>query len=219
MSGDKLLILIVLLILALLVWRWLNPGESPEERSKRLEQEERTRQQQAEAERRRQEAEAEARRVAEADRVRRQEEEQKARAQIEQERASFRAVPIASDIQRDMREFLNSGEFFGEEHSPLAYVGYKVGKTNGLPTQERRRRLRACLQIQIPKELASHYNSWGGPVTYSRHSAMCKHLTMLADMRRNRRNFEVAVGHWEDDLEWLKTEHGNFFERLRRAKI
>ena len=94
-----------------------------------------------------------------------------------------------------------------------------MGKTNGLGTQERRRRLRACLQIEIPAELVNSYSSQAGPVTYGRYSSMCKHLAMLADIRWKRCNFEVAVGHWEEELEWLKSEHGSLAERLRRADI
>jgi flagellar biosynthesis GTPase FlhF len=219
MKGDQVLTLIILAVIFWLIWRWLNPQETPEERDERLKREERARQEAAEAARKRQEAEAEARRVAEAERARRQEEEEKARQLVEQERASMLALPIPVDIQRAMREFLAAGEFFGEEHSPLAYVGYKVGKTNGLPVRDRQRRLRACFQIEIPKELAGKYQAWGQPVSYRRFTSMCKHLAMLADMRRQRRNFNVAVADWDADAEWFKAECGEVAQRLRNARF
>lgn len=142
-----------------------------------------------------------------------------ARRLVDDERASIRAMPIAGDIQRAMREFLSNNQFFGEDHSPLTYVGYRVGKTNGLPVQERRRRLRACFQIEIPPQLAAKYQAWGAPVTYQRFTSMCQHITMLADMRRERPNYEVAVSDWEADEAWLKTEYGSVAERLRRLGI
>jgi hypothetical protein len=198
-----------------------------EERAARIEQERRDRQA-AEAEARRrgeadrarlQELEEAARRKAEEARARQQGQAAEARRLVEDERASIRATPIAGDIHRDMREFLSAGHFFGEEHSPLAYVGYKVGKTHGLPPQERRRRLRACFQIDIPPQLAAKYQTWGPPVTSQRFSSMCQHITMLADMRRERRNYEVAVSDWEADVQWLAEKYGSLAQRLHNARI
>ncbi len=207
--------------------------EHQQERAAKQEQEKRDRQAAAQ----RQAAEAEAKRRAEAEsarlrqieeNARRQAEEERARQQgkvdaarrlVEDERASIRAAPIAGDIHHAMREFLSNNQFFGEDHSPLAYVGYKVGRTNGLPVQERRRRLRACFQIEIPPQLAAKYQAWGLPVTSQRFTSMCQHIAMLADMRRARPNYEVAVNDWEADEAWLKTEYGPLAERLRRVGI
>jgi hypothetical protein len=207
--------------------------EHQQERAAKQEQEKRDRQAAAQQ----QAAEAEAKRRAEAESARlrqikenaqRQAEEERARQQgrvdaarrlVEDERASIRATVIASDIQRDMREFLSNSQFFGEEHSPLAYVGYKVGRTHGLPTQERRRRLRACFQIEIPPQLAAKYQAWGAPVTSQRFTSMCQHITMLADMRRQRPNYEVAVSDWEADVQWLAAEYGSLVQRLHNARI
>jgi hypothetical protein len=198
-----------------------------QERAAQLEQERRDRQaaeaeaqRRAEAERARQrEAEENARRLAEEERARQRGQADAARNLVEDERTSIRAAPIAGDIHHAMREFLSNNQFFGEDHSPLAYVGYKVGRTNGLPVQERRRRLRACFQIKIPPQLAAKYQAWGPPVTYQRFTSMRQHITMLADMRRARPSYEVAVSDWEADEEWLKTEYGGLAERLRRVGI
>lgn len=198
-----------------------------EERAARLEQERRDRQaaeaearRRADAERaRQQELEEATQRKAEEARARQRDQAAEARRLVEDERASIRATPIAGDIHRDMREFLSAGQFFGEEHSPLAYVGYKVGKTQGLPPHERRRRLRACFQIDIPPQLAAKYQAWGPPVTSQRFTSMCQHITMLADMRRERRNYEVAVSDWEADVQWLAEEYGNLAQRLHNARI
>ena len=190
-----------------------------EERAERLEQERRARKAAMEAVSQRQEAEAAARHKAEAERADKLDEVDRARRLIQEERAKIRSAVIASDIQRDMQDFLRGREFFGEDHSPLAYVGYKVGMTNGLPPQERRRRLRACFQIDIPQQLAAKYQAWGPPVTHHRLSSMRQHITMLAAMRRQRPNYEVAVSDWEADVAWLQEEYGDLAERLRRAGI
>lgn len=160
-----------------------------------------------------------ARRQAEEERARQQGRVDAARCLIEDERASIRASVIASDIQRDMREFLSNTQFFGEEHSPLSYVGYKVGRYQGLPPQERRRRLRACFQIEIPPQLAAKYQAWSAPVTCLRFASMCQHITMLANMRRERPNYEVAVSDWESDVQWLAEEYGALAQRLYKARI
>jgi hypothetical protein len=186
---------------------------------RRAEEIERARRESAEAEAKREQAQAEARRLAEAEKARWHSERDKARSEVEQERQRILATPIPSDIQRDMREFLKAGQFFGEEHSPLAYVGYKVGKTNGLPAPNRRRRLRACFQIEIPHQLADKYQSWGPPASYRRFTSMCQHITMLADMRRKRRNFEVAVADWDEDAAWFRDEYRSLTERLRRVGL
>lgn len=219
MKDDLFLIWIVLAILAWMVWRWLNPSETPEQRTQRLEQEERARREAAEAAARREQAQAEARRVAEAEQARRCAEEEKARSEVDQERRRLLMIPIPADIQREMRDFLKAGQFFGEEHSPLAYVGYKVGKTKGLPVQDRRRRLRVCFQIEIPLELADKYQDWGQPVSYRRFRSISQHLAMLADMRRQRRNYEVAVADWEADLLWFKAEYDSLVQKLSRVNI
>lgn len=219
MKDGQILIWIILAILAWLLWRWLNPKETPEQRANRLEQEERARREAAEAAEKRAQAQAEARRIAEVEEALRRAEAEKTRGEVEQERQLILVTPIQADIHRDMREFLKAGQFFGEEHSPLAYVGYKVGKTNGLPAPSRRRRLRACFQIEIPHQLADKYQSWGPPASYRRFTSMCQHITMLADMRRKRRNFEVAVADWDEDEAWFRDEYRSLAERLRRVGL
>lgn len=182
-----------------------------------------TRRQQAEiasrrlAEEERELKEAKARCIAEEDQARRQEKEMKVRHLAEQERMHVLSIPIDADVLRDMREFLKTSEFFGEEQSPLAYVGYRVGKTKGLPVWDRYRRLKACFQIDIPKELADKYQTWGKPVSRRRFDAISQHLTMLADMRRVRPNFEKAVADWQADERWFTSEYSELVIKLRNT--
>ena len=149
-------------------------------------------------------------------RARRLAKEARERREAEEERDQILGRVIPPDIQREMREFLRAGAVFGEEQSPLAYVGYKVGKTNGLSPWDRQRRLRVCFQTEIPKELASKYQSWGRPATYQRFSSMCRHLSMLVDRRRQRRNYEQAVADWEADEAWFRSEFAATAGRLRQ---
>lgn len=170
----------------------------------RLEEKEAERARQEEETRRKQ-AEAEARDAAE-------------RELVKKERDAFVARPIPPDVKRDMQAFLN-GEFVGEDRSPLAYVGYRVGKTYGLSKWDRHRRLDVCFRTEVPNELSSKYQGWGQPGTLDRLSSMTTHLNMLADMRRYRRNYEVAVAEWEQDAEWLEAEFSNLARKFSRHRL
>lgn len=162
---------------------------------------------QAEDERRKEEAR---RRKAEADA---QEQEERDRAQKEHDALVER--PIPPDIKRDMQAFLD-GSFVGEDQSPLAYVGYRVGKTRGLVSRERQRRLDACFRIEIPSDLDPKYQGWGGPATSQRFHSIEKHLKMLANMRGSRSNQRYAVADWEADRTWFQQEYRQIADLFRR---
>ena len=162
---------------------------------------------QAEDERRKEDAR---RRKAEADA---REQEERDRAQKEHDALVER--PIPPDIKRDMQAFLD-GSFVGEDQSPLAYVGYRVGKTRGLVSRERQRRLDACFRIEIPSDLDPKYQGWGGPATSQRFHSIEKHLKMLADMRGSRSNQRYAVADWEADRTWFQQEYRQIADLFRR---
>jgi len=155
-----------------------------------------------EEEARRKKAEAEARARAERDRA-------------QKERDALVGRPIPPDIKRDMRAFLD-GSFVGEDRSPLAYVGYRVGKTRGLASRERQRRLDVCFRIEIPSDLDPKYQGWGSPATYQRFRSIEKHLKMLADMRSGRSNQRFAVADWEADRAWFQSEYRELAGLLQR---
>ncbi|WP_417733408.1 hypothetical protein [Roseovarius sp.] len=155
-----------------------------------------------EEEARRKKTEAEARERAERD-----------RAQKEHDALVDR--PIPPYIKRDMRAFLE-GSFVGEDRSPLAYVGYRVGKTRGLVSRERQRRLDVCFRIEIPFDLDPKYQGWGAPATYQRFRSIEKHLKMLADMRSGRSNQRFAVADWEADRAWFQGEYRELAGLLQR---
>ncbi len=152
--------------------------------------------------------------------ARRKKAEAEARARAERDRAqnehdALVERPIPPDIKRDMRAFLD-GSFVGEDRSPLAYVGYRVGKTRGLASRERQRRLDVCFRIEIPSDLDPKYQGWGAPVTYQRFRSIEKHLKMLADLRRGRNNQRFAVADWEEDREWFLREYRELAGLLQR---
>ena len=152
--------------------------------------------------------------------ARRKKAEADAREQAERDRAqkehdALVGRPIPPDIKRDMRAFLD-GSFVGEDQSPLAYVGYRVGKTRGLVSRERQRRLDACFRIEIPSDLDPKYQGWGAPATFQRFHSIEKHLKMLADMRGGRSNQRFAVADWEADRAWFQGEYRELAGLLQR---
>lgn len=162
--------------------------------------------------------EAERERKVEEERRRKAEEdarEQAERDKAQKERDDLIGRPIPPDIKRDMRAFLD-GSFVGEDRSPLAYVGYRVGKTRGLVGRERQKRLDVCFRIEIPTDLDLKYQGWGAPATYQRFSSIEKHLKMLADMRGSRSNQRFAVADWEADRTWFQQEYRQIADLLRR---
>lgn len=132
---------------------------------------------------------------------------------VGRERSDLLDKPVPPDVQRSMRAFL-SGEFFGEDRSPLAYVGYRVGKTNGLAPWDRQRRLEICFRMDIPSDMPSKYKNWGSPASLRRFEAIAKHLRMLADMRRSRANQRFAVADWDADEEWFQEEFNSMARRF-----
>ena len=149
-------------------------------------------------------------------RLRRIEEEARRKHEVEADRNELLGRPIPPEIARQMREFLHSGAFAGQDASPLTYVGYRVGRTNGLPEWDRRRRLKACFMMQIPPQLLGAYQGWGEPVTSLRYDSICRHLLMLVAMRRDRESYRFAVADWEADERWFRNEFATLARRLHQ---
>lgn len=144
------------------------------------------------------------------------EEEARQKREVEVNRSGIIGIPIPRDIGRAMRDYLRAGTFHGEEHSPLAYVGYRVGRTQGLPLWDRKRRLKICFGVVIPERLGAKYQAWGRPATAQRFNSIRDHLRMLANLRRHRANFEYAVAEWEADEEWFRSEYSDLAVQLQR---
>jgi len=134
---------------------------------------------------------------------------------VDDEREKALARPAPPEIQRSIREF-RAGTFEGEEASPLAYVGYRVGITKGLPVSDRHIRLDYCYYMELPEGLPAKYDSWGKPATWRRFERMHSHLTMLANQRRPLNNYRHAVEHWDLDRNWFKAEFEPTAQRYRK---
>lgn len=125
---------------------------------------------------------------------------------------------MPGDIKRSMQAFL-AGEFVGSDRSPLAYVGYRVGKTNGLPAWDRERRMEVCFHVGIPSELRRDYASWAGPGSSTRLNAMRAHIRMLAAMRKGRRDMRLPSLNGKRDAEWLGTELDDLAAKFSRHGV
>jgi hypothetical protein len=118
------------------------------------------------------------------------------------------------------REYRVKGEgVFGQEMSPLACFGYRVGKTNGRTEAERHAILDyaivADLDSVLPFLPATYRKEWGEPLSIKRFNRIKEHLENMADLRRGRRNFEVAVSHWRSDAAWFHASHRHLVEKYR----
>lgn len=110
--------------------------------------------------------------------------------------------------------------------SPLVKLGYRVGKTYGLPVSKRRNVLSEAFLIgELPlaefevgvrqSKQREYMESWGEPQSRIRLRRMAWHLAMLVSMHARLRNHEVAVQEWEADLAWLKKRYYSAFMRFQ----
>ena len=110
------------------------------------------------------------------------------------------------EFEREYRAAGGSSSFFGQEKSPLACYGYAVGKTNGRPVAERGAIIEFTLSAELPSIFPDSYRrDWGEPMSRHRMNKIISHLSSLADLRSGRKNFEVAVQHWRNDVSWTHT--------------
>ncbi len=122
------------------------------------------------------------------------------------------------EFQREYRSKGGEG-MFGQEMSPLVCFGYRVGKTKGRTEVERRAILEyavaADYDTTLPFLPPSYRNDWGGPLSVARFNRIYQHLSNMADLRDNRRNFEVAVSHWRADASWFNMQQRPRVEKYR----
>ncbi len=94
------------------------------------------------------------------------------------------------------------------EASPLALMGYRVGKTHGLPVRDRRVILDFAFDGVLPTALPKAYrDAWGSPGSRARWNRILGHLNSLADLRESRPQYEAAVRDWREDAAWFETAY------------
>jgi len=100
-------------------------------------------------------------------------------------------------------EFLN-------EQSAMKICGYTVGKTKGMPAEERKEFLEYFLRNDLPAEVDSPMREeWGAPSSVIRLQKMVDHLAGQASLPRNKSaDFSQAIRDWEADLEFLRDRYG-----------
>jgi flagellar biosynthesis GTPase FlhF len=119
------------------------------------------------------------------------------------------------------REFKSQTDqsFFGQDMSPLTCFGYRVGKTNGRPENERQAILRyaivADLDISLPFLPIEYRQEWGSPLSETRVSRICNHLKAMADLRSTRSNFEFAIAQWRKDAVWVQAEYRSIMDQFK----
>lgn len=95
----------------------------------------------------------------------------------------------------------------------LKHMGYKVG-ANAASRWERQRILRDVFTSTLPNVQDIEYmQEWGSPKSKERLLKMANSISSFArNEKRKKRSSSESIGHWEEDLEWLKDEfyHGRF---------
>ena len=170
------------------------------------------------------EARAERKRLAEEERVRLEAKREKLKSErddlLRSERLGAPGFIIREslDFEREYRSTGGDG-FFGQEMSPLACFGYRVGITRGRNNSERQAILKYAIVANFDSMLsflpADYLSDWGSPLSLNRFNRIYHHLTSMADLRDGRRGYENAISDWRNDANWFKTDHKELVDRFR----
>lgn len=108
-----------------------------------------------------------------------------------------------------------SGDQYWYQDGLLSYVGYRVGKTNGVSEIKRRRILDCVLFNELPLVNSPEYmNEWGEVKTSHRLKKLAEALASFTRnaKRKNPTSLRFAIDEWESDLSYLY--HSYYHERL-----
>ncbi|MCO5353278.1 MAG: hypothetical protein M9913_20750 [Bryobacteraceae bacterium] len=100
--------------------------------------------------------------------------------------------------------------YFDRDMSGLKVCGYRVGKTNGMPQNERLRFLTYFFESKLPPEVVERCgDDYGPPKSSQRLRKMA--TVMAANCRNFKRNdadkFRAAIEDWESDLFYLRSHY------------
>ena len=197
--NDKSTLIIFLLIAIAALWFFFLAPRAKEARAER------------------EKREAEERKRREIDREKLKAEREKLLKKIKKNAPDF-ILNSQLEFEREYRAKGNTGSF-GQDMSPLACFGYRVGKTNGRTETERHAILEYAVAADLNASLAflpaSYRNDWGGPMSIARFNRIYHHINSMADLRNGRRNFEVAVSHWRSDAVWFHAQQHPLVEKFR----
>jgi hypothetical protein len=97
----------------------------------------------------------------------------------------------------------------------LGYLGYHVGRLNGLPDHVRQELLIKIFAMNLPPVISPSYvGEWGAPGSAARLKKMAESIAAFTRnlKRRDGVEFEQAIAEWESDLNFLHV-------RLYRGKF
>ena len=97
------------------------------------------------------------------------------------------------------------GDNFTYNHGLLSYVGYSAG-ANAPNSETRTDTLDCVFYNEIPRVISpEHMLEWGAPESPERLRKLANCLATFARNAKRRRtaNYEIAIAHWEGDLEYL----------------
>ena len=157
--------------------------------------------------------------------------EQAARAKIFAEIHAGLEITRSSEMQKSVPKYIqvalakftsdyksNPSKFKSmNELSPLACFGYKVGKTSELTEKQRHKIIYYTWYAKIPSIIPTAYaREWGEPGTYKRFNKIVNHISMLANQRASRSNFEVAISHWTADAQWFESSYSGLAHQYKQ---
>lgn len=92
-------------------------------------------------------------------------------------------------------------------------MGYRVGKTNGLASNDRRQILQRIYNAELvatSRETEAYIREWGAPGSVMRCRKMARCLSGFAAGARRKTSADMseAIADWESDLQWLVTTCG-----------
>lgn len=157
--------------------------------------------------------------------------EQAAQAKVFEEKHAELAITRSSEMEKTAPKYIQEAlSKFSKEYksdpnkfksmnelSPLACFGYKVGKTSGLTENQRHEIIYYTWYAKIPSIIPSAYaREWGAPGTYKRFHKIVNHISMLANQRASRNNFEVAIAHWTADAHWFERNYSELAQQYKQ---
>ena len=103
-----------------------------------------------------------------------------------------------------------SGPDFDHKYSGLYLCGYRVGKTGGMPTAERREFLGAFFRNDLPDVVERYHDrDYGDPGSETRLRKMANVIATHCRnfKRRDRDAYRYAIADWEADLQYLRVSY------------
>lgn len=145
------------------------------------------------------------------------------REELNKVREEYFSRPTPTHIKHALLEFeasYDASSFNGNEFSPLACYGYRVGLSKGRPANIRQEIIEYTWFAKLPDILPYSYRiDWGEPGTYKRYAKILKHIKGLANQRRSRENQKYAVKDWDNDASWLVETHSKLADKLLECRF